>query len=254
MKRVRIARREKSELEKRRRLRKRSFQIRHFPGIFLSVLLISLLAYLLGWSQLLSLKAIQIDGTTQVSAIQSSIDSLNPVVKIGEPLARIDVHAIERKISENSWIQSTHIGRSWIHGKLNISVIEKHPVASYLRADSTTGYFDSEGKDFTSPLSYTGIPTIDLQSPTVAAKQAIALFLTQLPPAYLQKAQSFTVTKATAIEMTLAISKKRIVTISWGEATDIPLKIQVYEKLLAMKENRQSLHFDLTDPLAPITK
>jgi len=40
----------------------------------------------------------------------------------------------------------------------------------------------------------------------------------------------------------------------WGNSGDIPLKIQVFEKLVAMKENSQSHLFDLSDPLAPITK
>jgi len=58
-------------------------------------------------------------------------------------------------------------------------------------------------------------------------------------------------------DMAVTTGKKasvRTITIMWGNSADIALKIQVFEKLVAMKENAQSILFDLSDPLAPITK
>ena len=239
----------------RRKRSKRTFsRIQHFPGIVLSLLLIVLLAYVLGWSQLLSLKEIAINGTGQVSVITEEISSVKPSIRIGEPLARIDVHAIERAITKSTWIENVRVGRNWLNGKLTIAVVEKKPVASYLLPDSSMGYFDAKGEDFTSPLSYSGVPIINLYSTSISAKQSIANLLTALPGSFLENAQSFAVKSANDLEMTVALSKKRTIRIIWGDSSDLSLKIQVYEKLLAMKENSQSKIFNLSDPLSPITK
>ena len=238
-------------------------RIRYFPGVFLSILLLSLLAYLLGWSHLLSLKTIAVSGSSQSDVITQQIETGKPGVKIGQPLARLDVHAIERAISNNPWIAKSQVGRSWIHGELTIHIVEKVPVASYQLADGSTGYFDSAGNDFTSPLTYTSIPTIALQTTSTSAKQSIAQLLAVLPASYLDRAKTFAVKSDGQITMTLSqdlaatTGKKasvRTITIMWGNSADIALKIQVFEKLVAMKENAQSILFDLSDPLAPITK
>ena len=238
-------------------------RIRYFPGVFLSILLLSLLAYLLGWSHLLSLKAIEISGSSQSEVITQQIETGKPGVKIGQPLARLDVHAIERVISNNPWIAKSQVGRSWIHGKLTIHIVEKVPVASYQLANGTTGYFDADGNDFTSPLTYSNVPTIALQTTSTSAKQSIAELLAVLPASYLDRAKTFAVKSDGQITMTLSqdmavtTGKKasvRTITIMWGNSADIALKIQVFEKLVAMKENAQSILFDLSDPLAPITK
>jgi cell division protein FtsQ len=217
---------------------------------------------LLGWSHLLSLKTIAVSGSSQSEVITQQIETGKPGVKIGQPLARLDVHAIERAISNNPWIAKSQVGRSWIHGELTIHIVEKVPVASYQLADGSTGYFDSTGNDFTSPLTYTSVPTIALETRSTSAKQSIAQLLAVLPGSYLDRAKTFAVKSDGQITMTLsqmAVSagKKasmRTITIMWGNSADIALKIQVFEKLVAMKENAQSILFDLSDPLAPITK
>jgi len=238
-------------------------RIRYFPGAFLSILLLSLLAYLLGWSHLLSLKTIAVSGSSQSEVITQQIETGKPGVKLGQPLARLDVHAIERAISNNPWIATSQVGRSWIHGELTIHIVEKVPVATYQLADGSTGYFDADGHDFTSPLTYTGVPTIALHATSTSAKASIAKLLALLPASYLDRAKTFSVKSGGEITMTLSqenaslASKKpsmRTITIMWGNSADIALKIQVFEKLVAMKENAQSQLFDLSDPLAPITK
>ena len=241
-------------------------RIRYFPGVFLSILLLSLLAYLLGWSHLLSLKTVAISGSSQSEVITQQIETGKPGVKIGQPLARLDVHAIERALSNNPWIAKSQVGRSWIHGELTIHIVEKVPVASYQLTDGSTGYFDADGNDFTSPLTYTGVPTIALQTTSIEAKRSIAKLLALLPASYLDRAKTFAVKADGEIKMTLdqefvpsptSKGKKasmRTITIMWGNSADIALKIQVFEKLVAMKENSQSHLFDLSDPLAPITK
>lgn len=232
----------------------RSFQLRHFPGIALSLLLISVLAYLLGWSSLLSLKKIEITGTSQPALIENSMTYVKPPVTIGRPLARIDVHAITRAIDKNAWVTASKIDRNWFNGKLTVQIQERRAVASYVSVDGSLRFFDAKGDDFQSPLSYSGIPSINLAVTSVGSKQAVANLLVLLPAELLAEAKTFTVLTRGNVEMDLAITPQRIVKIKWGAVMDIPLKVGVYQKLLSLKENEKARVFDLSNPLSPITK
>jgi len=236
-------------------------KIAHFPGIALTIALISLLAYLLGWSSLLAVKTISITGTSESALIQSSIDASTPKISIGEPLARVDVQSLRRRILLNQWVSSAAIDRNWLHGELTVAVHERVPVASYQAPDGTTHYFEASGLDFLSPIKYPAIPNISLNDPSTSAKERVARLLTTLhdkSSALLENAQSFTVTTAgngaVTLGMKVEISPTRTVTIRWGDGIDIPLKIAIYQKLVTLKENAKARIFDLSDPLSPITK
>ncbi len=234
-----------------------SKNFRHFPGIILSLLLLSLLTFLLGWSSLLSVKTVAISGTLEKARIAQAISESKPAIKVGTPLARVDVSSLARLIAKNSWVSSVEIGRSWIHGALTIHVQERLPVASYQDTDGYSRYFDAQGVDFQSPIHYSDIPAIELGSSTTTAKSAIATFITNLhqsDPALLQSAQGFAVSAPDAISMKAKISPAHIVTIHWGSSSDLSLKLTVYKKLIALKESKKATIFDLSDPLSPITK
>lgn len=238
----------------RRKKRLSRISLKRSPGLFLSILLLGLAIYLLGWSSLLSLKKIAISGTTQINLIQTSLETTHPHISLGEPLARLDVHAVNRAISKNEWVESVVIGRSWIHGSLTIEVHERKPVASFIDSKGVQNYFDASGNNFRSPLSYPQVPAINLVSDTAATKIAISQLLTLLPIDLLASAQSFTVKNERDLEMQLSLSVKRTVSIKWGAPTDIGLKINIYKRLISLKENATATSFDLSDPLSPITK
>jgi cell division protein FtsQ len=229
-------------------------KFRRSPGAFLAVLLLGLLTYLLGWSHLLSLKTIVIHGVKAQSNIQSSLQTVKPPIYIGEPLARIDVRATSRAIKQNEWISKVDVGRSWIHGSLTIYVEERKPVASYLNDLGELRYFDADGRDFSSPLTYPNIPTIKLRTHDIPTKRAISNLLHLMPQDLLNEVQSFTVNGSDDVETHVAIDQKRQALIKWGSPNDISLKVEIYKKLLGLKENAKAVLFDLSNPLSPITK
>ena len=245
----------------------RRVQFRHFPGIALSLVLLSLLTYLLGWSSLLSLKSISITGSSAPALISDSISSSQPPIHIGLPLARINVASLSRRILKNEWIASAQIGRSWVHGTLTVVIHERKPVASYQDSNGVTRYFDIHGVDFQSPAQYSNIPAIQLtpsdsqsSSPresSLVLKSTVAAFLTELnsiDPKLLRSAQGFTLASRDSLSMKSAITPTRIVTIQWGSPSDLSLKVDVLRKLIARKENAKATIFDLSQPLSPITK
>jgi len=248
----------------------RRVQFRHFPGIALSLILLSLLTYLLGWSSLLSLKSISITGSSAPALISDSISSSQPPIHIGLPLARINVASLSRRILKNEWIASAQIGRSWVHGTLTVVIHERKPVAAYQDSTGVTRYFDIHGVDFQSPAQYSNIPAIQLtpsdpqssstSSPretSLVLKSTVAAFLTELnsiDPALLRSAQGLTLARRDSLSMKSAITPTRIVTIQWGSPSDLSLKVDVLRKLIARKENVKATIFDLSQPLSPITK
>jgi cell division septal protein FtsQ len=250
----------------------RRVQFRHFPGIALSLILLSLLTYLLGWSSLLSLKSISITGSSAPALISDSISSSHPPIHIGLPLARINVASLSRRILKNEWIASAQIGRSWIHGTLTVVIHERKPVASYQDGNGVARYFDIHGVDFQSPAQYPNVPAIQLipsdphssssltsssNETSLALKSTVAALLTELntiDPALLRSAQGFTLAGRDSLSMKSAITPTRIVTIQWGSPSDLSLKVDVLRKLLARKENAKASIFDLSQPLSPITK
>jgi len=235
----------------------RTIQFRHFPGIALSILLLSLLTYLLGWSTLLSLKSVTVTGTSESTLISQSIAASKPSVHAGIPLARINVRSLYRTLSKNEWISSVEIGRSWIHGSLTVAIHEREPVAKYQGSDGVNRYFDINGVDFQSPITYSNIPAVHLGSDTVEVKSAFATFLTslhQIAPSLLTSSKGFSISHPSAISMQESLSPSRIVTVIWGSGSDLSLKVNVLNRLLALKENAKAQIFDISDPLSPLTK
>jgi len=247
-------------MKKMRMRRKRTFRFAQSPGLILAVVLLALLTYLLGWSSLLSLKSIDISGTSQTELISRTITSQRPAIVIGEPLARVDVNATRRAILKNEWISSVRVGRSWLHGSLVVAIKERQPVASFAAGNGEIRYFDESGNEFHSPLTYRSVPLIAIAHDDLNSKRAISSILSALPADLLSASQSFTLRTPEDIEMAIANPdtdpKNTIKTllIRWGSASDISLKVDVFRKLLAMKENAHSRIFDLSDPLSPITK
>ena len=233
---------------------KRAHKASHSPGAILSVLLLALLTYLLGWSSLFSLKQVVIHGTTQVPLIQKSLEQTSPKITMGEPLARVDVKAIGRSIASNEWISAAEVGRSWLHGSLTIYVVERVPVAAFTNSQGVIYYFDSRGNDFRSPISYPKIPSIQLSHEDRASKVAISSILQFLPQNIFARVENFSVKSAEDIEMTVVKSSKATFVVKWGSATDLTLKLGILNKIENLKENSHATVFDLSDPLSPIAK
>ena len=228
-------------------------RFRRAPGAILSLLLLGLLIYLLGWSQLLSLKSIVIHGTAERPRIRSTLDSVIPHITLGEPLARIDVKSVSRAFENEQWISRVDVGRSWIHGALTIYVEERKPVAAYVNEQGLLNYFDASGNDFSSPITYSHLPTITNQSGDPQSKRSLSRLLVLLPQDLLAHVQSFHVVGVDDLQTEISISQKRTALIKWGAPTDISLKVAIFHKLLALKESAQANLFDLSNPLSPVT-
>ena len=232
---------------------------------FRSILILSLIVgiiYGLGWSKLIQVKNISYSGTSNSNVISDALIREHVSLKTGMPLARVDVRAISRIARQQGWVLDTKVSRNWISGKISIAIIERKPVAAFTNMDNSTSYFDADGTIFNSPVEYGAgaggkpLPNIAFTTNSAQARRSAANWVAAMPSEFLATMTSLVVSTPTRIVMMAvdAGTGKKAITVIWGDVRDMPLKVRVLRALLLRSENKTHHIFDLTSPLAPITR
>jgi cell division protein FtsQ len=227
----------------------------------LVLLVIAGAAYGLGWSNFFQVSSISVRGTNQSALLLQDVRQARVILHTSMPMARVDVKALQGSIAKETWLKSIHISRNWLSGKVSVSVAERTPIAEFVDSDGTTKYFDAAGFAFASPQGYGQLPTVTLASNASSANSAeaanirgaAATFISQMPPDVISAMQSLTISGVDHIFMVSTIAGPSI-TIAWGSASELPLKIKVLRALLVRPESAKAHSFDLSQPSAPVTK
>lgn len=228
---------------------------------FASLIAISLLAYLLGWSSILTVKEIQIQGSNETSLLLSALNRQSIAPTVGEQLARVNVRSAERVLSELDWLKSVNVSRNWFNSKISIEVIERKAIARALTNQNNIVNFDSSGILFT-PTSMNQkqnqdqLPLISSANNNQQDLSNVALLLQKVPSdlAYLiTELDQISITKAGYLLMSTSINN-RPVRINWGTVEQIDQKFAVLKALLNLPENKAISQVDLSQPDAPIVK
>ena len=223
------------------------------------ITLVSLAAYILGWSSFLTVKEVSIEGTKSVQVIINKLtnDGIAPVV--GSKLARVDTRAIKHTISNLNWISQGSVSRNWFSKKISIEVVERVAVAKAITAQGTNVNFDNTGTVFT-PISDTqlliqnSLPQVTLQGGSKEELTSVALLLEQIPVDLnylITDLESISVSKSGYIQMKTQINKISV-QINWGRAEEVKQKCSVLIALLKLPENQGIKKVDLSQPSAPI--
>jgi cell division septal protein FtsQ len=220
------------------------------PFLIILTAIVVALAYILGWSQFLVVKDIQVLGSPNTIS-EANIVRLSEIIPGGQ-LARINIRSTEEKIGEINWVKDVQISRNWINGKVVLTVSVRKPIA-YLNADQRSGQtIDSEGELFILPgFSSSELPQISAISPA-GALAANDLFTT-FPIDFRASITSMVATSSTTFIVNSRL-RGRDIKIRWGDSSDMNLKIAVIERLLALPENKKITTIDLLAPHAPIVR
>ncbi len=206
--------------------------------------------YLLGWSNILTVKSLRIDGAP--SPAVSKVLEVKSDIKLGENLARINPRLTSRKLAEISWIQEARISRNWLEGSVTIEIIPREPIAFFNSQIKQGQTIDEQGNLFTLPgYSNPELARISATSPE-SAFAANELF-TSLPQDFRGSISSMSATSVQTFTLIKSF-KKESIRIQWGDATQSGLKVRVVEKILTLPENRKILEIDVAAPHAPIVK
>jgi len=220
------------------------------PPMVIIVVLLSGLAYLLGWSSIFSVKSVEISGAP-TAAVQVEIEKKSQI-EIGQKLARVNPQSVSRKIEKLPWIDDVTISRNWLNGVVAIEIRSRQPLALF-NSDQVPGQtIDAEGQLFSLPgFNTSNLPVISARSPESALK-ANELF-TQLPENFRSQITSMMATSTNAFTLN-TIMDGREIRIRWGDSQDVALKISVITKLLQLPENKRIKLIDVVAPHAPIVK
>jgi cell division septal protein FtsQ len=206
--------------------------------LFVSTLVLAAVTYILGWSSLFTVSAIEIvGGNTQ----------LNSGVVKGQKLARVEPRAVAAQFEKLDWVSEARVTRNWINGKVLIELIERTPIARY-----NNTVIDSTGKSFVlRELPPTNL--VQIQAGDLAAAIRAVTFFTTLPPD-LKSALTVVKMRSTGALVLVASNAGKNLEIRWGSDSDNELKIKVYKALIALPENAAIKRVDVSAPHAPIVK
>ena len=231
-------------------MRRRRFH--NAPVIVLAIALLGVAGYFLGWSKVLAVRTIEITAAGNEAIIEPLIVPRD--LRIGLPMARVSVQRINNDLADLSWINEIKVNRRWLAHDVRILVTERKAVAQYQNSQGATEYFDGTGHNFTAPNPPSGIPTINFATESPVARSAIATFLSQTPSDLTSNLLSLSVNKNNEIQLTTSIPGYQALTISWGSADQIALKVKVLRQLLTLPENKKISSVELSSPLTPIVK
>ena len=209
------------------------------------ILLTAGLAYLLGWSNVLTIKAISYAGAPTKSS-EALVKNLTDL-EVGQRLARIETRKIAGRLQTLPWIKSADLSRNWISGKIKIEVTQRLPIATF-----NGQLMDASGKRFELPGGFKSkLPSVFARD-AKSGLAAINLF-TKLPTEFSTRTSAFTAISPENINFKISEGKRSLMVI-WGSDTEIDLKLKVYKALVALPENSKIKKIDLTEPRSPIVK
>lgn len=216
----------------------------------ISTVVVTALAYLLGWSPLFTVDKVTITGSPNI-AVQRNIQTISQV-EAGQKLARVNPSSVERRIGQIPWIKDVSLARNWISGEVAISVTPRKPLAFFNAQESPGQTIDLDGELFTLPgFSSADLAQISAKSPQSALK-ANELFIA-LPTEFRKRITLMTATSTETFTFN-TLYKGREIRVRWGDSQEISLKISVIERLLELPENKEITLIDVVAPHAPIVK
>lgn len=212
--------------------------------ILLAVVVISSLTYLFGWSSVFTVKKIEYKGLTnlvQIAAVEKNAGNLT-----GTKLARIEPRRIAKSIKTLSWVKDVDVSRHWMSSSVTISVKARVPIGAFAGR-----YIDATGAIFDPIGPAANVPQVSAPTPEIGLS-AVKLF-TSLPQEFRQNILSMEARSSSDFSMTIR-GQQRGLTLRFGSAEEVDLKIKVFNALTALEENKNISTIDVSAPHAPIVK
>ena len=242
----------------------RTVNLKRLLQIFLTITLIGSLAYLLGWSDFLTVKKVNVMGTSSTNLVTSQIRAAGIELRVGQRLARVDTRGIKRTLYLANWLSEAKTNRNWFSREVSISVLERTPVAKFIDASGQIKNFDPQGIQFVpksadqlaiqNQIPMIGVGNDGANNP--AQVQILTKFLGQFPISardYLKQLSSLGVDSLSNVQMKTTY-QNRAIEINWGQVSDLEQKAKVLELLLLQPENQQITSINLSLPDQPTVK
>lgn len=227
---------------RRRRLRRIAIAV-------LAALLIGVLVWVIWFSRILAVRSVAVDGETSLSESQVRAKA---AIRRGQPLARVDIAAVESRVAAMERVQNVSVDRSWPH-TIRIRIVERQAVAWVSVGGAIRG-LDRFGVDFrTYAKAPKGLFEVQVtvtgsrqRQQTLEAVAAVVQLIDSKDPALHQQVQAVSASSKDSIQLNLTKGR----TVTWGSAADGDRKLDVLRPLLRIKAAR----YDVSAPDQPTTK
>jgi cell division protein FtsQ len=231
--------------------RSRAERRRRYVRVALGVLVVAALGalvWLVWFSSVLAVRDVEVAGRTTLK--QAQVLRVAQVPQ-GRPLARVDVGAIEQRVSALDRVDTVEVGRSWPH-TVSISIVERKSVV-WARLDGQIRGVDRNGiafRSYSSPPKGLLEATIDVTDArdrlqTAESLASVVALIARKDPALRDQVESVTAGSKDSIE--LKLTKGR--TVVWGSRDDGRRKLAVLTPLLGLEASR----YDVSAPDQPTT-
>jgi len=247
---VNSARRSSGLPSSRARFDARAARVRRRPWLVVAWLavVLALLAggvWLVEFSPVLVTRSVKVEGVSpgDVSGIVS-----RAAVPMGTPLAKVDTHAISRRVSVTAAVAQATVSRSY-PSTILIKVTLRVPVLAVKDPQGQVQVVDSQGVAYaTVSAAPKGVPLIDtVESPP--SMESMRAAMTVLGA--LSSGQRGQVTNVRVLGPNMVTFKLGAVTVAWGGASDPELKVKVMTDLLRQKDVGT---IDVSAPRTPVIR
>ena len=236
---------------------------------FLVLVIVAALAYALGWSNLISVREIKVnsDNATIVSQLESRLNQAPAIVRLGQPLARVDKREIVTRLKTFLWVKEVSVRRNILSRVVTITVVPRTPLAlvedpsntlktntlkNYLAADLSLFSISDSASIAESGPAGTQLPILTIATPDRATLADVKFLIEKLDEKSLQPV-TIKATDRARLTSNLLISGRKV-DVSWGSVKDLPLKIEIVNRLIGLPENSKIKSIDVTEPTAPIVR
>ncbi len=181
------------------------------------------------------------DQTLSDAQIRAAAD-----VDLGTALVRLDLDAIDRRVSGLRPVATASVHRAWPH-TVAITVVERQPVAAIHRSGSWW-VMDDEGVLFRQtdgPLATLPVVEVEESTRDQAAVVEAASVVAALPPGLLDRVQRLSASSMDSITLTLRDGRE----VRWGSAAETAQKVEVLSVLL----HQPGRVYDVSVPAQPTT-
>jgi cell division protein FtsQ len=226
----------------RRQWARRWLAWRRVAVAVVALLIVGGAVYAVYFSSLLEVEGVEVRGTVDLTSVDISAAAEVPV---GEPLATVDLEAIEQKVRSLGAVRSVQVSRQWPHDVL-IEIVERVPVA-VVRMGDLLRNLDADGVVFGDRRRPPGnLPMVETASDISGdALREAATVAAALEPAFLATIDHLEV--ETVDQITLVLRDGREV--RWGNAEQSGEKAEVLAALLS----RDAQVYDVSVPGSPTT-
>jgi cell division protein FtsQ len=232
--------------EARRRFARRQWARRWLAWrpVLVVVLLVGLVAgagWLVFFSSALAVKGVQVEGT---AVLAERTVRRAAAVPTGDPLARVDLGAVEERVRNLAPVLEVDVSRAW-PDRVRIDVVEREAVAVVDQAGVLRGV-DDQGVMFRRyPTRPTGMPLLRIASGTGADALAEAARVVELLPADISARVEYV---AVSTVDTISLRLRSGQTVQWGSAESSAQKAEVLAVLLEQKASA----YDVSVPGQPV--